>query len=392
MSTLPQSAFRLPGARCGRSSRCSTPRVFGLSCRRRRRGRGDLQAELSGAHELRQPAPVPRQPDSAASRDRLSFAGTIAHDATRTWRAWPWSRSWPSWRLGRRLADRRPGAAAAADDNCLGPGISATQLHQRLRPHGAGDEFGELGDTLDSLFGRLEAVVPGAAALRGQRVPRAAHPARGGEDRAPGRTRRPGASRGDPATTCESRCSGTTSRNGSSTRCSLWPAASARSSAGSPSISPMSPGRSSWAAVGGGAPRHPDRRGAQVGARPRRPGPGREPDREPGRQRDSAQPGRRPGRDLHRDHRRAGRHYCQQHRAGGRRRRGGPAVPAVPAARQPAAGFQRVSQATGTDSAWPSSAPSPGSTARRWPLTRPDGGLDVQVGFPRDPYGPPSAG
>jgi len=35
--------------------------------------------------------------------------------------------------------------------------ISASNLHRRLGVHGGGDEFTELGDTLDDLFGRLEA-------------------------------------------------------------------------------------------------------------------------------------------------------------------------------------------------------------------------------------------
>jgi signal transduction histidine kinase len=35
--------------------------------------------------------------------------------------------------------------------------ISASSLHRRLGIRGHGDEFTELGQTLDSLFGRLEA-------------------------------------------------------------------------------------------------------------------------------------------------------------------------------------------------------------------------------------------
>ncbi|MGH9092866.1 MAG: HAMP domain-containing protein, partial [Acidimicrobiales bacterium] len=51
---------------------------------------------------------------------------------------------------GRVLAPFRKIVATARD-------ISATNLHERLHLDGPYDEFVELGDTLDDLFGRLEA-------------------------------------------------------------------------------------------------------------------------------------------------------------------------------------------------------------------------------------------
>ena len=51
---------------------------------------------------------------------------------------------------GRVLRPLRAITAAARE-------ISASNLHRRLRPAGPGDEFKELADTLDDLFGRLEA-------------------------------------------------------------------------------------------------------------------------------------------------------------------------------------------------------------------------------------------
>ena len=51
---------------------------------------------------------------------------------------------------GRLLRPLRTIAATARD-------ISATNLHERLALSGPDDEFKELGETLDDLFGRLEA-------------------------------------------------------------------------------------------------------------------------------------------------------------------------------------------------------------------------------------------
>ena len=56
------------------------------------------------------------------------------------------------------------------------PGISATNLHERLNLGGPDDEIKELGDTFDDLLGRLERSFEFAAPVRRQRLPRAAHP------------------------------------------------------------------------------------------------------------------------------------------------------------------------------------------------------------------------
>ena len=57
-----------------------------------------------------------------------------------------------------RLADRRPlRPARCARSSATARDISASNLHRRLGVRGRGDEFTELGQTLDDLFGRLEA-------------------------------------------------------------------------------------------------------------------------------------------------------------------------------------------------------------------------------------------
>ena len=85
---------------------------------------------------------------------------------------------------GRFLRPLRTITATARD-------ISASNLHRRLSIDRPDDEFTELGETLDDLFARLEASFAVAAALRRQRLTRAAHPAHRGTDPAPGRARRP---------------------------------------------------------------------------------------------------------------------------------------------------------------------------------------------------------
>ena len=58
--------------------------------------------------------------------------------------------------------------------------ISATSLHERLAVAGPDDEFKELAGTLNDLLARLEASFTAQRQLRGQRLPRAAHPAHPG--------------------------------------------------------------------------------------------------------------------------------------------------------------------------------------------------------------------
>ena len=210
----------------------------------------------------------------------------------RTWPAWSWSRSWPSspsalgWLIaGRVLRPLRTITATARD-------ISARNLNQRLaldRP--ATTSSPQLGETLDGLFGRLE------ASFQAQRhfVANASH-----ELRTPLTAERtllqvaladPDATAQTLRSACEKALQWASSRNASSTRCSPWPAASA--------------GSSSWepfdlADIAGKAilDRHQEaeRRGIRIdadlsrGPGHRRPGPGREPGGEPGRQRHPAQP------------------------------------------------------------------------------------------------------
>ena len=137
---------------------------------------------------------------------------------------------------GRLLRPLRTITATARD-------ISASNLDRRLALGARHDEFSELGETLDSLFGRLE------ASFESQRrfVANASH-----ELRTPLTAERtllqvaladPDAdaeSCARPARSCS--CSAS-SRSASSRRCSRWRPVSAASIAGSPSTSPNSPGR-----------------------------------------------------------------------------------------------------------------------------------------------------
>jgi signal transduction histidine kinase len=88
---------------------------------------------------------------------RLSFAGTITHDARQNVAAIVMIALLAvlalgvGWLIaGRVLRPLRTITTAARD-------ISAGNLHQRLAVNGPDDEFRQLGDTLDGLFGRLEA-------------------------------------------------------------------------------------------------------------------------------------------------------------------------------------------------------------------------------------------
>jgi HAMP domain-containing protein len=136
---------------------------------------------------------------------------------------------------GRLLRPLRSITATARD-------ISARNLDQRLSVDGPNDEIRELGETLDGLFGRLE------ASFQAQRhfVANASHElrtplppnARCSRSRSPIQTPLPRRC-GPPASSCW-RSAG--SRNASSRPCSPWPPVSAESNAGNPSTSPGWPG------------------------------------------------------------------------------------------------------------------------------------------------------
>jgi signal transduction histidine kinase len=105
-------------------------------------------------------AAVPQTPSAPAACGQhggLSFAGTIVHDAQQNVAgvvmvaviaAVALGIGWLI--AGRVLRPLRTITATARE-------ISATNLHQRLTVAGPDDEFRQLGDTLDGLFGRLEA-------------------------------------------------------------------------------------------------------------------------------------------------------------------------------------------------------------------------------------------
>ncbi|MFY9926927.1 MAG: HAMP domain-containing sensor histidine kinase [Streptosporangiaceae bacterium] len=96
-------------------------------------------------------------PDACGQQAGLSFAGTIAHDAQQNVAGIAMVAVIAvvalglGWLIaGRVLRPLRNITATARE-------ISATNLHQRLAVVGPDDEFRQLGDTLDGLFGRLEA-------------------------------------------------------------------------------------------------------------------------------------------------------------------------------------------------------------------------------------------
>jgi signal transduction histidine kinase len=103
------------------------------------------------------PAPgTPSHPDSCGQYAGLSFAGTVAHDAKQNVAGLAMVAIVAvlalgvGWLIaGRVLRPLRTITAAARD-------ISARNLHQRLAVDGPDDEFRQLGETLDGLFGRLE--------------------------------------------------------------------------------------------------------------------------------------------------------------------------------------------------------------------------------------------
>ena len=93
---------------------------------------------------------------------------------------------------GRLLRPLRTITATARD-------ISATNLHRRLALAGRDDEFSRARRHPRRPVRAAGGVVRVAAALRGQRLPRAADPAHRRADRAPGGAGRPGGHRGDAA-------------------------------------------------------------------------------------------------------------------------------------------------------------------------------------------------
>jgi signal transduction histidine kinase len=99
---------------------------------------------------------TPSHPDSCGQYAGLSFAGTVAHDAKQNVAGLAMVAIVAvlalgvGWLIaGRVLRPLRTITATARD-------ISARNLHQRLAVDGPDDEFRQLGETLDSLFGRLE--------------------------------------------------------------------------------------------------------------------------------------------------------------------------------------------------------------------------------------------
>ena len=299
-------------------------------------------------------------PGSGQRRRRSPRAAPIARVADHPGRCQPGGPGRLSLALGWLIAGRllRPLRMITATAR----EISATNLHRRLGLGRRHDEFRELGETLDGLFGRLE------ASFESQRhfVANASH-----ELRTPLTAERtllqvaladPDADRGACARPARRCWRWASSRNASSTRCSRWPRRARRRALGA-----LRPGRRHRAGH-----RRPPRRGGTPGARV---------DASLAAAPAAVTPAwprawwptwwttpcgttcRRLDRGRHVDARRAGDRVGPQQRAGDPARRGRPAVPAVPAARRRA----RSAATAGTGSAWPSSAPSPTPTAPRSP-------------------------
>jgi signal transduction histidine kinase len=99
----------------------------------------------------------PRYPTPCCQYARSSIVGTIAHDASQNVAGVAMVAIMVllalgvGWLIAGRVL--RPMRAIISSARA----ISASNLHQRLALDGPGDEFTELGETLDSLFGRLEA-------------------------------------------------------------------------------------------------------------------------------------------------------------------------------------------------------------------------------------------
>ena len=180
-------------ARCARGSRCCTrcrscsPSVRGARCC------SLLGSRESGARRHRPGSAAPSRPTTVQSRRHdaaLIVPGVLVAGVARVRLA-----ASPGGSCGRCARSPRP-PGTSPRPTCTAASDST----------GRDDEFAELGETLDDLFERLEAVVRLAAALRRQRLPRTAHAAGRGAGPAAGRPRRPGrapsARCARPATRC----------------------------------------------------------------------------------------------------------------------------------------------------------------------------------------------
>ena len=112
------------------------------------------------------PRPGPLQPDPIRPPRRVRAEGSAGADR-------PARR-----RPGRRLAAGRPDARTADQDHRGHPHRRHGDLSHRIRLDGRSDEFRELADAFDTMLARLEGTGRRAAEVRGQRLPRAAHPPR----------------------------------------------------------------------------------------------------------------------------------------------------------------------------------------------------------------------
>ena len=152
------------------------------------------------------------------------------------WRSSRWSPLALGWLVAGRVLRPLSTITAAARR------ISATSLHERLALHGPDDELKELGDTLDEPVRAAGGLLRRPAALRRQRLTRAAHPADQGAHPASGHPRRPRPPPPPPGRPSAGNCwPPTPSRNASSRRCSPWPAAKPAPASASPSTWPPSP-------------------------------------------------------------------------------------------------------------------------------------------------------
>ena len=264
----------------------------------------------------------------------LSFAGTISHDAKQNLAGVAMIAVLAvlalgiGWLIaGRVLRPLRTITAAARD-------ISAGNLHQRLAVDGPDDEFRQLGETLDGLFGRLE------ASFQAQRhfVANASH-----ELRTPITAEKTvlQVALADPDSTTaalRSACEKALHWNDQQERLIDGTAHPGQQRARNRTLGTLRPRRHRREGNPGPPPGrraagHPHRRGPCRGSGHRGPGPGRKPDGEPGEQRHPAQPGQRPGRDLDGHSRRLRGRNGQQHRATGPARRGRTRLPAISATR-----------------------------------------------------------
>ncbi len=205
--------LRLPDA--------AAPRLLYAGCRRPGRGRRFLlvpsRPRASAAPGRTPPSQADRPARSASSPSPLIACWSCLLALACGWLI-----------AGRLLRPLRAITTTARD-------ISATNLNRRLDLTASDDEFAELGQTLDDLFGRLE------ASFESQRhfVANASH-----ELRTPLTAERtllqvaladPDATASALRSACEQVLAlGESRRNGSSTRCSRWPPASAASSSWEP--------------------------------------------------------------------------------------------------------------------------------------------------------------